>query len=267
MKPFLKSTCGFKDDQVIFMPISGLNGDNLKERKNCPDWVTGDTFFDMLDKTELALHAKKEAPLRIPMLEGYRDMGSLMAIGKIEQGTVTPGMKCVIQPTGKLCSVVSVIIGDADEVSYATVGENITLRMAGGVSEEDLRKGYVLCPFKEPCKAVVKFKAQFKITELVEERPVLTAGYKCIIHFHTAIEDCEISKLLEVMILHPKKRVEKNPKFARQGNVLTCVITLDRKAALDSFTGCEKLARFTLRDEGHTIGIGKITALAAEKEK
>jgi len=33
MRPFIRSTCGFKDDQVVYMPISGLNGDNLKEKK------------------------------------------------------------------------------------------------------------------------------------------------------------------------------------------------------------------------------------------
>lgn len=199
------------------------------------------------------------------MLDGYRDMGVVMAIGKVEQGTVTPGMKCMIQPVGKPCTAVSVFIGE-DEVSHATVGENITVRMGGGIAEEDLRKGFVLCPMKEPARAVSKFKAQFKILELVEERPILTAGYRCVIHFHTAIEDCEISKLLECMTLAPKKKVEKNPKFARQGNVLTCIISVDRKATLDAAANCEKLGRFTLRDEGITIGIGKILELPAEKE-
>ena len=66
-------------------------------------------------------------------------------------------------------------IGD-EEVSHATVGENITVKVSGGLAEEDLRKGYVLCPLKEPAKAVIRFKAQFKILELVEERPILTAG-------------------------------------------------------------------------------------------
>lgn len=122
-----------------------------------------------------------------------------------------------------------------------------------------------MSPLKEPCRAITKFKAQFKIIELIEERPVLTAGYKCVIHLHTAIEECEISQLLEVRNLKTKK-VEQKPKFARQDNVLTCVITLARPVALDAFTGCEKLGRFTLRDEGITIGIGKVTSLPAEKD-
>ncbi len=160
---------------MIYLPISGLNGDNLKERKGTPAWYTGKTFFDTIDELNIAAHAKTTDPLRMPMLDGYRDMGSLMAIGKIEQGKVLPGMKCLIQPTGKTCTAVSVFIGE-DEVSHAVVGESVTVKITGGVSEEDMRKGFVLCPVKEPARAVIKFKAQFKIIELVEERPILTAG-------------------------------------------------------------------------------------------
>jgi len=265
IKPFLKSTAGFKEDQVSYLPISGLNGDNLKEKKGTPSWYSGPTLFELLDKLEIAVHGKAGGPLRMPMLDGYRDMGSVTAIGKVEQGKIVPGMKCMIQPIGKTCTAAAIFIAE-DEVSYATVGENITVRMAGGISEDDLRKGFVLCPLKEPARAVIKFKAQFKILELVEERPILTAGYKCVIHFHTAIEDCEVSKLVECMTLAPKKKVEKNPKFARAGNVLTCIISLERKATLDSAANCEKLARFTLRDEGITIGIGRILELPAEKK-
>ena len=85
-------------------------------------------------------------------------------------------MKCIIQPVGKPCTVASVFI-EEDEVSHATVGECITMKITGQqVNEEDLRKGYVLCPLKEPCRAIPKFKAQFKILELPEGRPVMTAG-------------------------------------------------------------------------------------------
>jgi len=200
----------------------------------------------------------------MPMLDGYRDMGALMAIGKIEQGKIEPGMKCLVQPMGKQCIAQNVFIGD-DEVSHASVGENITIRIGGGLTEEDLRRGFVLCPQIEPARALEKFKAQFKILDLVEERPILTAGYRCVIHFHTAVEDCEITKLTECITLGKTKKIEKNPKFAKINDVLSCIITLDRRAALDAFTGCEKLGRFTLRDEGRTIGIGKITDLPKEK--
>lgn len=261
--PFLKNMCGFKDDQLIWLPIAGLTGDNIKEKKGTGDWYKGPTLFDILDAVEVTSTAKKEGPLRMPMLDGYRDMGALMGIGKVEQGTIRPGNKCMIQPIGKTVQCQAIFIGE-EEVSHATVGESVTVKLSNNISEEDLRKGFVLCPFNGPVRPVIKFKAQFKILELVEGRPVLTAGYRCVVHFHTAIEDCEITKLLEVVENKTKKKTV-NPKFAKIDQVLTCVVTLDRKAALDSFSNCEKLGRFTMRDEGITVGIGKIMELPKEK--
>lgn len=278
IKPFLRGQCGFKDEQVVWLPISGLNGDNIKERKGTPDWYQGPTLMDVFNKIEVSTHErhKKEAAFRIPMLDGYRDMGHLMGIGKVERGTIRPGDKMIIQPTGKTCTCVSVYIEgegsaaevdgqkNAGEVSHATIGESIVMKL-NGVNEEDLRKGFVFCPLKDPTsRAVKKFKAQFKIIELVEGRPVLTAGYRCVVHFHTAIEDCEISKLLDTTLVTGKeKKKTQNPKFAKVDMILTCIITMDRPSALDSFSNCEKMGRFTLRDEGITVGIGKILELPA----
>merc|ERR1712060_562915 len=120
------------------------------------------------------------------MLDGYRDMGSIMAIGKTEQGTVRPGTKCIVMPIGQKCTVASVCITDRDgekEMAFATCGENVTMKMTG-VSDDQLCKGYVLSVLSQPIRAVTKFKAQLRIVELPEERPVMTSGYKAVIHVH-----------------------------------------------------------------------------------
>lgn len=305
---YLTHKVGFPSESVNFIPISGLNGDNVMVRKNSPSWVTGPTLFELFDSLDVNEKAKNAAladvadvtpgggekddltreieaelareealadedakPLRIPMLDGYKDMGALMATGKIEQGVIKPMMKCIIQPVGKSCIVQNVIQtlsapnGETESrnVTHANKGENITLRIIKNseeVGEEDLRKGYVLCPLYRPLRAVKLIKCEFKLIELVEERPVLTNGYACIIHMHTATEECEITKLLEVKRANSGK-IEKRPQFAKQDDVLTCIIRLNLATSVDTFINCEKLGRFTLRDEGMTIGIGRILEL------
>ena len=101
LRPHLTQYVGFKEENLTFMPISGLNGDNIKEKKKSPDWVTGPTLLDFFDNLDIA-QRKEGGPLRMPMLDGYRDDGKVTAIGKIEQGCAKPGMKCVIQPLGEL---------------------------------------------------------------------------------------------------------------------------------------------------------------------
>mmetsp|Transcript_69598 Transcript_69598/g.166983 ORF Transcript_69598/g.166983 Transcript_69598/m.166983 type:complete len:842 (+) Transcript_69598:248-2773(+) len=257
LKPFMKQS-GFKEDQAIFLPISGLTGDNIKEKKNTPSWFKEKSLLDLLDSLDTEPR-NKNAPFRIPMLDGYKDMGSTMALGKVEQGMIKPGSKCIIQPTSVKCTVQSVFIQE-EEMQYAAGGENVVLKVTG-CGEDDLKKGYVLCPIAEPIRALTKFKAQLQVLELPEERPVLTAGYRAVMHVHVAIEECEILKLYESRTKKDMKKVEKNPKFVREGSILTCSIAMARATALDLFTGCQQLGRFTLRDEGRTIAIGKITEL------
>jgi len=257
LQPFLKSS-GFKEEQVVFLPISGLTGDNVKERKKTPDWYTGKTLLDALDTLHVPPR-NADAPLRIPMLDGYKDMGAPMAIGKVEQGTVKPGMKCIVMPTGHKCTVTIVTVNE-DEMQYGQCGENVVMKVHG-ITDEQLSKGFILCPISDPVRVVTKFKAQLQIIELPDERPVLTSGYRAVIHVHVAIEECEILKLYESMSMTDRKKKEKMPRFVRENSVVTCSISLARPTALDVFTGTAQLGRFTLRDEGRTIAIGKITEL------
>jgi len=254
---------GFKDNQVIFLPMSGLTGDNVKERKKTPSWYTGKPLLDVLDSVETPARSK-DLPLRIPMLDGFKDMGATMAIGKVEQGTVRPGQKMVVNPIGHKCTVQAVYIKD-EEMKFASCGENVVLKMSG-ISESELTKGYVMADAKDPVKVVSKFKVQLQVIELPEERPVLTSGYRAVLHVHTAAEECEILKLYESMNMTDKKK-EKNPRFVRENSVVTCSILLARSTSADAFTGVQQLGRFTLRDEGRTIAIGKITELPKEGEE
>jgi len=262
IKPFLKQS-GFKDDDTVcFLPMSGLSGANIQMKKDTAAWYEGPTLFEILDNTDTSERDSSQ-PLRMPMLDGYRDMGAMTATGKLEQGCVRPGTKCTIVPTGKPCLITKVFINDV-EVTHANVGETVTLSV-NGVNEQDLCKGFVLSSIIEPCRAERKFKASLQIVELLEDRPVLTSGFKCIMHCHTAIEEVEITKLYELRYISNMKKAEKNPVFARSNSVLSCLITTNRLTAVDSFMGCSKLGRFTLRDEGVTIAIGRITELPKPK--
>jgi peptide chain release factor subunit 3 len=262
LSTFLEKQAKFSKDSVVFLPISGLKGHNIKERMDTPKWFTGKTLLETLDSCEIP-RSSKESAVRIPMLDGYRDMGAVTAIGKVEQGTIRPGTKCIVMPIAAKCTVACVYINDVP-MKYAKVGENVTLKMMG-VTEDQLQKGFVLCPQVDPIRVVTKFKAMLQVMELPDNLPVMTVGYKAVIHVHVASEECEVSKLLETCSMSNMKKKEKNPKFVRENSVLWCTITLARSLALDAFSGTQQLGRFTLRDEGRTIAIGKITELPKEK--
>ncbi|EER15419.1 eukaryotic peptide chain release factor GTP-binding subunit, putative [Perkinsus marinus ATCC 50983] len=260
LTPFLKG-CGFNvksEDDVFFLPISGLKGDNLKEGPKSPgsDWYKGPTLFQVLDNANPP-YRDPEAPLRIPIVDGYRDMGTI-AMGKIEQGKAQPGQQCMLLPNKTVTEIQSVYIED-DEYKYANPGEDIKLKLKN-VDEDQVQKGFVLSAIDHPCPVVQKFQAQLVITDLLEHKPIITIGYTAVLHVHTAIEECTITKLIEC-VDKQKKTKQKRPRFAKTGQMLLCVIETTNRICVDTFKRTPQLGRFTLRDEGKTIAIGKIVEL------
>merc|ERR1719310_1435224 len=131
-------------------------------------------------------------------------------------------------------------------MQFASCGENVVLKMSG-ITESELSKGFVMADAKDPVKVMTKFKAQLQVIELPEERPVLTSGYKAVLHVHVACEECEILKLYDCISMadlrSKAKKPEKNPRFARESSLVTCSIQLARATTVDTFKGVAQMGR------------------------
>ena len=263
LKPFLRS-CGYRttsEDDVIFLPISGLQGDNLKAPSVDPraGWVAQaglPTLFGTLDATKLPPR-KADAPLRVPLLESFKEMG-VMVTGKIEQGKVAIGTQCVIQPANLETEILAIYIEDT-EVTYANPGESVRLKLKN-VEEDQIHRGFVLSEALHPCPVVSEFEADVLIVELLDHRPIISAGYSCVFHCHTVMEEVVVTRLVESTDLATKKKTAK-PRFVKSGAFVKFRLQLQNSACLEAYTTTPQMGRFTLRDEGKTVAIGKITAI------
>jgi len=269
LTPFLK-TCGYNPAKdIVFIPISGLTGQNMKDHVSDRNskcytplaaWYTLDrpTLFTVLDTLQPP-ERKEDDPLRVPLLDGYKD-GGVYGSGKVEAGILRPNTTCVIVPSKTKVKILSVMINET-EVAYAKPGENVAIRLSG-VEEEQITKGFVLCYPETVCPIVTEFKAQLMIVELLDHRPLITAGYSCVLHIHTASEEVTFSNLLE-SVDKKLKRKKLNPQFVKNGEMVVCILQLAQPVCMESFLIRPQLGRFTLRDEGKTIAIGKILDMPA----
>ena len=216
------------------------------------------TFVGTLDALPV-LERNKDASLRLPILSKYKDMGTIIE-GKVEQGTITVGDKLCVMPNAVPVEVMSLWL-DQDEVSYLVGGENARVKLKD-ISDEDIQPGYVLCPRgPSACKAVRKFEAQLAIVELLEHKSIFSAGYTAVLHVHACAEECAILKLTSSIDKKTGARSKKAPMFVKSGAVITCVLELEQGVCIEPFESSPQLGRFTLRDEGKTIGIGKCLEL------
>ncbi|WIA14996.1 hypothetical protein OEZ85_001702 [Tetradesmus obliquus] len=257
LTPFLK-TCGYNPKKdLTFIPISALYGHNVKERVT-PDvcgWYDGPTLFETLDTVEVQ-QREPTAPFRMPIVDKYRDMGT-MVMGKSEAGLVQIGDMLQVMPN-KLRVKVEGIFRDEQESTAAKAGENLRLRISGA-EEGDVQTGFVLCSISNPVPMVSTFECQLVILELLEHNPIFTVGYRSVLHIHTIVEECEVTKLVHAVDMKTKE--PKKVKYVKSGAMCVCRITMEKPVCIETFADLPAMGRFTLRDEGRTIAIGKVTKL------
>lgn len=187
---------------LFFIPISAYKGFNLKDRapKSVCPWWDGPSLLEFLDSMQ-SLERKITAPLMMPIGGKFKDMGTLIE-GKIESGSIRKGADALIMPNKVSIEILGVYTEADEEMAVATSGDQVRLRIKG-VEEEDITVGFVLCGLKFPVHVVTTFEAQVAIIEL---KNVLTAGYTCVMHVHTAVQEVAF----EVLFLGKKMLIRRS---------------------------------------------------------
>jgi len=180
--PFLHG-CGYTDNDITWVPISGLQGENFKTKTTKCDWYEGSSLLDVLDTMQIP-ERDENKPLRIPILDKMTDRG-VMVFGKVEQGKVEVGTKIMIAPSCFPAQVLSIFNSKEELVRYAKPGENVKLRLGGLTDESQVRKGEVICPREDTLPITEIFIAEIKLLNLLEHKPIMSQGYKSILHIHT----------------------------------------------------------------------------------
>lgn len=258
--PFLEKS-GYPEKDVYYVPISGLVGDNIVQKvdpKSCK-WYTGETLMDILDKLPVETR-DPNGPLRMPILDKVKEQG-VVAHGKIESGTMRVGDKIMVSPSGYPAQIGLILDHKNESVKFARPGENVQITLIHIVEENMIQKGDILTSRESPCPVTMIFEAEIEIMELLEHKMIISKGYSCIMHCHTFADDITIKDLLsveEVNLASGAIETKEMPKFIKSFCKARVRISTKIPLAIEKFDVLPQLGRFTLRDEGRTIAVGKI---------
>ena len=265
LAPFLKQT-GFAEKDVHYMPASGFTGANLKDRvdtKICP-WYGGPSLLEFLDELQPSARFY-DMPLRFPIADKYKDMGTCV-MGKLEAGSIKKGEALVVLPNKTPVTVEDIFMDHKDEqvsLAEAAPGDNIKMKLKG-VEEDQLRLGFVLCRKDSICRPCRWFDATVQILDFPT---IICAGYTCVLHIHSAIEECTFFALKGIIDKKTRKIGQKDPKFCKQGDSVMVRIKMSRPVCVEKYKDFSQMGRFMLRDQGNTIGVGIINELKFPEDK
>ncbi|XP_071493313.1 eukaryotic peptide chain release factor GTP-binding subunit ERF3A-like [Diadema antillarum] len=254
--PFLRKV-GFNPKKDIhFIPVSGITGANLKVSASdkCP-WYKGPPFIKYIDDLPPLPARSFDGPLRLPITDRYKDMGTIL-LGKIESGSIRKGSSYTLMPNKTSVEILQ-IISDEEETNFAGTGENVKIKVRG-VEEEDVSQGFVLCDPSDVCHTSKIFDAQIAI---VEHKSIICPGYGAVLHIHNAVEEVQITKLIAMVDKRTGKKGKQRPRFIKQDQVAIARLETTGVVCMETFKEFSQMGRFTLRDEGRTIAIGKVLKL------
>ncbi|NXD12440.1 ERF3A factor, partial [Nothocercus nigrocapillus] len=230
--PFLKKV-GFNPKKDIhFMPCSGLTGANLKEQSEFCPWYIGLPFIPYLDNLP-NFNRSVDGPIRLPIVDKYKHNVEVLGI-----------------------------LSDDVETDSVAPGENLKIRLKG-IEEEEILPGFILCDPNNLCHSGRTFDAQIVI---IEHKSIICPGYNAVLHIHTCIEEVEITALICLVDKKTGEKSKTRPRFVKQDQVCIARLRTAGTICLETFKDFPQMGRFTLRDEGKTIAIGKVLKLVPEKD-
>jgi len=127
-------------ENVFFVPISALNGDNVVNRSESSPWYQGETLMEILENVPVAAD-KNFSDFRFPVQYVNRPNLNFRGFcGNIASGVVNVGDAIKALPSGKTSTVKSIVTFDGD-LQEAFAGQAVTLTLD---TEIDISRGDVI---------------------------------------------------------------------------------------------------------------------------
>ena len=129
-----------KPANIIFTPISALNGDNVVNKSANTPWYTGETLMGSLESVEINRTSAKQ-DFRFPVQYVNRPNLDFRGFcGTVALGDVSVGDTIVALPSGKSSTVKEIVTFDGN-LERAVAGQAVTLTLN---DEIDISRGNVL---------------------------------------------------------------------------------------------------------------------------
>ena len=252
---------GYRKEQITYIPISGLKGDNVIKKSDKMSWWDGPTLVEAIDNLKVP-EKPIDLPLRIPVQDVYSITGiGTVPVGRVETGVIKVGDKVTFEPPGVGGEVKSIEMHH-ETMPQAIPGDNIGFNVRG-VGKRDIKRGDVCGPTDKPPTVVKEFTAQIVV---LQHPSAITVGYTPVFHAHTAQVACRIVELISKLDPRTGNILEKNPKFLKTGDAGVVKVQPTRPMVIEKVKEIPPLGRFAIRDMGMTVAAGMVVDVVPAKK-
>jgi len=255
---------GYKIEDVTFLAIAALKGDNIVKKSTNMPWYKGPTILEQFDLFP-APEKPTNLPLRMPIQDVYEITGiGTVPVGKIETGIMKVGQKIIALPgrSGKgVSGEVKTIEMHHEQLTEAEAGDNVGVNIRG-LGKKDITRGDVICDAAQPATIAEEFTAKIAV---INHPTVIAKGYTPVFHVHTGQIPCQFIEIIEKYDPKTGAVAEHNPDFLKNGDVAKVKIKPMGNLVIEKQEVNPHMARFAVRDAGQTVAAGICIDLIAKK--
>jgi bifunctional enzyme CysN/CysC len=237
-------------DDLTFIPLSALKGDNVVEPSQHMHWYHGPTLLGYLE-TVVVDDDDITAAFRMPVQWVNRPHLDFRGFsGRIVGGVVRPGDRIRVLPAGTTSTVARIVTFDGD-LDEAVAGQSVTITLN---DEIDASRGDLLCAADSPAEVSDQFEAH--IVWMHEDEMLPGRSYLMKIGPRT----------VGVTLAQPKHRIDVNNLDHLAATTLhlneigVCNLSLDRAIPFDPYDQNRETGSFIIIDRltQNTVGAGML---------
>jgi len=237
-------------EDITAIPISAVNGDNIVEPSPNTPWYRGPTLMGHLESVEVGDHLP-DKPFRLPVQWVNRPNLDFRGFaGQIASGTVKPGDKIRVLPSGREAVVSRLVTYDGDLPS-AIAGQSITVTLD---REVDVSRGDVIVAGAAPPQVADQFGATLV---WMHDEPMLQ-GRAYLMKIGTRTVTATVAPLkhtinVNTLAQQPAEKLDLN-------DIGVVEMELDRPIPFEAYKDNRALGGFILIDRltNNTVGAGML---------
>ena len=233
---FKQLTNDLKLNDLRFVPISALKGDNVASNSSQMNWYPGSTLLRLLETVTPDVISANH-PFRFPVQYVNRlDSRFRGYCGAIASGSVTQGDVITVLPSNVQAEVVSILI-NGEEVKYASTGQAITLILD---SDIDISRGDLITFADESPQLTNNFYAT--VIWMSEQASSLNRDY--LLKLNTKSSFGRITKIehvIDIKTLLPSKESKTELSL---NDISVCHFSVHEDIAFDVYSALPKTGSF-----------------------
>ena len=241
--------------ELIAVPVSALEGDNIVHRSRRMPWYTGPSLLELLETVPIAIE-RSHLALRFPVQRVIRPHQDFRGYaGQLAAGTVRPGDAVIALPSGIRRKVRSISTWDGD-LAVAHAPQSVVITLEG---ETDLSRGDMIAA----ADAAPQKTRRFEATVVWMQNAPLRIGATYLLKHTTQTVRARVVEIPSRIDM--ENLVDRETDQLRLNDIGRVVLETSRAVLADLYRDNRTTGSFILIDpaENGTAGAGMIRGIEA----